>query len=33
MTNIFDRSARFNLNVVMMETNIKADTLRAWERR
>ena len=28
-----DKNPRYNLNVVVRETGIKADTLRAWERR
>ena len=28
-----DRRPRYNLNVVVRETGVKADTLRAWERR
>ena len=30
---LIDKSPRFNLNVVLRETGVKADTLRAWERR
>ena len=31
--NQISKRPRYNLNLVLQETGIKADTLRAWERR
>lgn len=32
-SNQISKKPRYNLNLVLQETGIKADTLRAWERR
>ncbi|MDH3944672.1 MAG: MerR family transcriptional regulator [Anaerolineae bacterium] len=33
MRTAIDKTPRYNLNVVVRETGVKADTLRSWERR